>query len=93
MANDTIGPPDLDDPLLQVRIDHAIKPYEKHLSPEALAECRRMLAVLLTTHPIAAPLMDQIRAELAKRGSDVVARRPAVALAKAAKRRTGRKGE
>jgi hypothetical protein len=92
MANDDARAPDLDDALLQARIDRAVEPYEKRLSPAVLTECRRMLAVILTTHPDAAPLMERIRAELAKKGSGVVARRDPAVLAKTAKRGGGRKG-
>jgi hypothetical protein len=61
-----------EDPILEARIDHAVAPYVGRLTPEAILEARRFLRVTLTTHPVLAPLMDQVRAEAASGASGVV---------------------
>jgi hypothetical protein len=48
------------DPALEARIQHALAPYVGRLTDEALAEARLLLTVALTTHPVLAPLMDQV---------------------------------
>jgi hypothetical protein len=53
-------PPE-EDPVLEARIQHALAPYVDRLTPAALAEARRMLTLMLTTHPVLAPLMDRVR--------------------------------
>ena len=40
---------------------HALEPYRRRLAGEALAEARRMLTLVFTTHPVAAPLLDSLR--------------------------------
>jgi hypothetical protein len=52
---------DADDPVLEARIQHALAPYQDRLTPAALAEARRLLTVMLTTHPAMVPLMDRVR--------------------------------
>jgi hypothetical protein len=49
------------DPVLEARIQHALAPYRDRLTPAGLAEARRMLTVLLTTHPVLSPLMERVR--------------------------------
>jgi hypothetical protein len=49
------------DPVLEARIQHALAPYVGRLTPAALADARRMLEVVLTTHPTLAPAMDRLR--------------------------------
>jgi hypothetical protein len=85
-----------DDPALEARIQHALAPYRDRLTPAALAEARKVLTVLLTTHPVLAPLMDQVRQSAApgssgvavKEGGDEREPAPAATL----KRGKGRRG-
>jgi hypothetical protein len=65
---------DPDDPLLEARILHALAPYQDRLTPTALAEARRLLTVLLTTHPVLEPLMDRVRQGAAPKTSGVAAK-------------------
>jgi hypothetical protein len=58
MTDRPAAPPD---PALEARIQHALGPYQDRLTPAALAEARALLTVMLTTHPVLAPLMDQVR--------------------------------
>ena len=89
MENDP--PADFDpDPVLEAAIDRAVAPYVHMLTPEGLAESRRMLAVVLTTHPDAAPRLERLRAAAA---SGIVVRRDAAELAEKAKRRASAKGK
>ena len=53
------------DPVVEARIRHALAPYEGRLTPEALAEARRVLTVILTTHPVLAPLIHVVVLTLA----------------------------
>ncbi|MFO0758594.1 MAG: hypothetical protein U0359_19025 [Byssovorax sp.] len=90
-------PPDslttaLEDPLLKARVDAAIAPYEGRLAPEALAECRRMLTVLLLTDPEAAPLMERIRSHFDTNRSGVLTRGEPADLEPPAARRVGEQG-
>jgi hypothetical protein len=93
--------------VLEARIQHALAPYVGRLTPDALAEARRLLTVTLTTHPVLAPLVEQLQgpAEAGASGgvateepaaagrSGVVAKEdPAPRKLPAAKRRRGRKG-
>jgi hypothetical protein len=57
--------PAAEDPVLEARLQHALKRYRKRLTPEGLAEARRMLTLVLTTHPVAAPLLDKLRTRTA----------------------------
>jgi hypothetical protein len=50
-----------EDPVLEARIQHALKPHIGRLTPKAMAEARRLLILVLTTHPVAAPLMNRLR--------------------------------
>jgi hypothetical protein len=61
-----------EDPVLEARIQHALLPYIHRLTPAALAEARRLLTVVLTTHPVAAPLMNRLRERRAPGSSGVV---------------------
>jgi len=67
-------PPPPADPVLEARIEHAVKPYVGRLTPEALAECRRVLALILTSHPRTAALLDRIRQPSVPDSSGVVVR-------------------
>jgi hypothetical protein len=49
------------DPVLEARIQHALAPYVGRLTPAALEDARRMLEVVLTTHPTLAPAMERLR--------------------------------
>jgi hypothetical protein len=60
------------DDVLEARIQHALAPYVGRLTPDALAEARRLLAVTLTTHPVLAPLVEQLHASAAPGASGVV---------------------
>jgi hypothetical protein len=62
-----------DDPILEARIQHALRPYHGRLTPAALAEARRMLALILTTNPRTAALLERIRQSGAPGSSGVVA--------------------
>lgn len=61
------------DEVLEARIQHALAPYVGRLTPDALAEARRLLTVTLTTHPVLAPLVEQLREPIAAGASGVVA--------------------
>lgn len=61
----TKEPDPAEDPVLEARIVHALAPYVGRLTPEALAEARVLLTVALTTHPVLAPLMDEVRQQAA----------------------------
>lgn len=66
-----------EDPVLAARVERALRPYAGRLTPEALAEARRALALVLSTHPQTAALLDRIRQSGAPGSSGVVARRSA----------------
>ena len=61
MTTDPPDAPQPEDPVLEARIQHALKPHIGRLTPKALAEARRLLTLVLTTHPVAAPLMNRLR--------------------------------
>lgn len=61
MSTDQPDTPPPEDPILEARIQHALKPHLGRLTPKALAEARRLLTLVLTTHPVAAPLMNRLR--------------------------------
>ena len=61
MSTDHPDPHAPEDPILEARIQHALSPYIGRLTPKALAEARRLLNLVLTTHPVAAPLMNRLR--------------------------------
>jgi hypothetical protein len=60
-----------EDPVLEARIQHALKPHAHRLTPKGLAEARRLLTLVLTTHPVAAPLMNRLRERSPPGRSDV----------------------
>jgi len=67
--------------ILEARIQHALAPYVGRLTPEALAEARRLLTVTLTTHPVLAPLVERLQEPVAAGGaSGVVAKDDDAAL-------------
>src|SRR5262245_16816174 len=72
MTTDQPDAPQPEDPILEARIQHALKPYAHMLTPAALAEARRTLTLVLTTHPVAVRLMNRLR-ERSTPGSSGVA--------------------
>lgn len=88
----TSYPDEAEDPVLDERIEHAIAPYRGRLTPEALDEARRLLAVMLTTHPVLAPLLDQVREQAATKATGVVPRRGSAQDALAPARKSGKRG-
>ena len=80
MTTDDPGAPEQEDPVLEARIQHALKPYLGRLTPEALTEARRALTLVLTTHPVAVRLMNRLR-ERNPQGASGVTTTPAEAAA------------
>lgn len=62
-----------EDPVLEARIQHALKPYAHMLTPEALAEARQAVTLVLTTHPVAVRLMNRLRERSVPGSSGVAA--------------------
>jgi hypothetical protein len=60
--------------ILEARIQHALAPYVGRLTPDALAEARQLLTVTLSTHPVLAPLVEQLQGSAAPGASGVVAK-------------------
>jgi hypothetical protein len=50
-----------EDPIVEACLRDALSPYESALSPEQLADYRRLLIVFIKTHPAAAPLYERLR--------------------------------
>ena len=49
------------DPVVVEQIERALAPYRHLLSPEALNAIEETLEVILTTHPVVAPCVEQLR--------------------------------
>jgi hypothetical protein len=58
--------------VLEARIQHALAPYVGRLTPEALAEARRLLTLTLITHPVLAPLVERLQQPVAPGGASGV---------------------
>ena len=62
-------------------------PYVNRLTPKALAEARKLVTVVLTTHPVATRLMDRLREQSTQGSSGVRASRAGEAPAREPERR------
>jgi hypothetical protein len=58
MEND----PAHEDPLVEGCIEDALAPYQSLLPPGVLGDFREVLGLLLTGHPVLAPMVDSLRA-------------------------------
>jgi hypothetical protein len=54
--------PPAPDPLVNECIEDALGPYRSLLPPEILGDFREVLELLLTGHPVLAPMVDGLRA-------------------------------
>jgi hypothetical protein len=56
---------DKDDPILDAMIENevteALRPYEQAYPPEVLEELRRMMRIVMRTHPTAKHLLEQLK--------------------------------
>lgn len=50
-----------EDPTLHAELERALEPYRELLPPEMLEHFRETLADALTTHPVAARLLERVR--------------------------------
>lgn len=50
-----------EDPALRAELERALEPYRELLPPEMLQHFRETLADALTTHPVAARLLERVR--------------------------------
>ena len=50
-----------EDPALRAELERALEPYREVLPPEMLQHFRETLADALTTHPVAARLLERVR--------------------------------
>jgi hypothetical protein len=53
--------PDLEDPILEEHVEHALLPYKSRLPPEDLEGFREMLVLFYTTNPVAVRLLAELR--------------------------------
>jgi hypothetical protein len=81
--------PDLSDPALLELVDRSVAPYEHALTPEGLAEARATALYVLATRPDMEPVLERVRAQLAKHGSGVRAKRSAARLEAVARQKQG----
>jgi hypothetical protein len=84
--------PHLDDPALLELVERAVAPYARALTPEGLAEARKTATFALATHPDIGPVLEHVRAQLARQASGVQPVRSVSRLEAAALRTTAKGG-
>jgi hypothetical protein len=77
--DETGAPVDEEDPVVEECIRDALSPYVGVLSPEEMADHRRLLVAFITTHPVVVPLYERLRKRPANEKSGEMARDGATA--------------